>query len=68
MRSDLEVDLEELVAQKHHSPLLRVFDPGATTDMEREMEFIIIFMTSPFLNFLKVGLVRTAFRSSQQWR
>lgn len=31
---DLKVDLEELVAQEHHSPLLRVIDPGTTVGIE----------------------------------
>lgn len=35
LSSDLEVDLEELVAQKHHPPLLRVLDPSATAGTRR---------------------------------
>lgn len=34
LSSDLEVDLEELVAQKHHPPLLRVLDPCSTAEIK----------------------------------
>lgn len=33
--SDLKVDLEELVAQEHHPPLLRVVDPGTAVGIEQ---------------------------------
>lgn len=39
VHADLEVDLEELVAQKHHPPLLRVLDAGSTEGPEQHQGY-----------------------------